>query len=144
MSSKFQLLSAAFAGMLLTAGAADAQIVTVTPNYGAGPPATAKPSGTYSVPASEVNLKWQVVCDYGTITNGVFTLWSGPAEVATPLNPGAGGGPFSWTQANPVNITNPPTGVYVRARLQSWVAAQNRWYTEATAYYPLPIGGGPE
>jgi hypothetical protein len=88
VTTKFRVVfPAVFGTLLLTAGVADAQIVTVTPNYNAGPPATAKPSGTYSVPAADVNKRWQVVCDYGTIANGTFQLWSGPAEVPTGLNP---------------------------------------------------------
>ncbi len=145
MPTKLLLACVSIAGLLLTAGTADAQIVTVQANYTAGNPGTAKPSGTYSVPAGNPRPPYQIVCDYGTIANGTFTVWAGgPGETATALNPGAGGGPFSWSQANAVNITNPPASLYVRARLQSWVTAQNRWYTESTSYAPItpaPPGG---
>lgn len=116
---------------------ASAQIVTITAtNYMAGPPPSAKPQGTYSVPVKHVNSDWRIVVDYGTIAGGQFSLWQGGATITvTPT----GGGLFNWAQLPPpTQLMNPPQGLHVRVRLQRDHGWFWGWETEATAYASCP------
>jgi hypothetical protein len=77
--------------LLITAGRADAQIVSITAtNYAAGPPQSTQPKGQYSVPVAEATASWRILIDYGTIANGEFTPWQAGANIT--INPTGGGG----------------------------------------------------
>ncbi len=145
VTTKFQLLSAAFAGMLLTAGAADAQIIIVNAGYTAGPPPTSTPTGSFTAPAAESEASWQIVIDYGTMANGVFTpMQNSPTDSAPVIVP-ANGQAQSYTWRNPIQLTNPwPANLYIRARLQKKVVpviGAPYWDTRATGYNGCGAGG---
>jgi hypothetical protein len=142
-TKKLLTICASLAGLLLiAAGKAEAQIIWVTANAQAGNPTTAQPSGTYSVPAGQVNDQWQIWCDYGQISGGTFQRWNGVATSFIGITPQGAGGPFNWAQPNAVQLNNPPLGLYVRARLmrKDWLWG---WEAKATQYAPVIIPAGP-
>jgi hypothetical protein len=131
------------------AGTAQAQIVTMTGvNYTQpvmAPPtkATATPEGTMSLPADgEAD---RVYCDFGTVAGGTFAadvnVSAGGASVVVITRVGGKGAPQPWNTvaSGPFELTNPPAGLYCRARLQKQ-ANGNQWpdVAGAVVYLPCP------
>jgi hypothetical protein len=129
--------------LLITAGRADAQIVTISNmNFVADPPPKANPQGTWSVPAN--SGEWKVIFDYGTVNNGTFTLDVTIGIGGTVFLP-AQGGNGNWGPVYQVGIgetlKNPlPAGTHVRAQLLKKVGGQ--WQPQHTTYAILPVQGG--
>lgn len=123
MSRNFVLTMASVVIMLATNGAANAQLVTVKANYTAPmgmQPATANPSGTFSLP--KTMDEWRVMVDFGTFDSGNFKVWNGPG----PQSVGVVGNPFNgingnWGPVGAQQLGGAPAGLYVRARLQKKV-----------------------
>jgi hypothetical protein len=139
------ILAAAFGIVLLTGGAADAQVVTVRANYIAPSgqyPARTWPSGTFSTPIYPDGSggRWRVKVNYGTIVNGQFqpftvgvnssTYYSGGVDVQHGVTSQAWGvpGPQHW-----------PNGLgqhtYVRAQLQRSTDGGTTWTDQGTPSY---------
>ncbi|MDY3563817.1 hypothetical protein R5W23_005439 [Gemmata sp. JC673] len=148
MLMRFGLLCS-FAMLMLLAdvGTAKAQIIVITDvQYTApanGNPAKAEPKGTWSLPGD--GNSYRVVIDYGTITNGSFTQAANVSAgglgdlVITKVG---GGGTYPWRSNGPHNLTNPPQGLYARARIQKMVGMNWQYVggpgTEAFAPIPIP------
>ena len=123
MRTNLGLTVASVVVMLATGGVANAQLVTVKANYTVPmgmQPATANPSGTFSLPKTMDN--WRVMVDYGTFDSGKFKVWNGPVEQST----GVVGNPFNgingnWGPNGNQQLGGAPAGLYVRARLQKQV-----------------------
>jgi hypothetical protein len=123
---------------------AKAQIVVIT-DVQYTPPAgqnkaKANPKGTLSLAGNGDSYK--VVVDYGTINGGIFTpdanVNAGGDTVAIISRRAAN---HNWTIVNgPHELTNPPAGLHVRARIQKWSALTTTWndVAGAVAYAPCP------
>lgn len=113
--------------MLASANCAEAQVIELTNvNYTAGmgnppQPPTAKPQGNYTV--SPTGRPWRVKIDYGTLSGGSFTPWTGPQPTYVGITPPANGAVTAWAQPNPATVLTPgniPNGLRCRVQLQSY------------------------
>lgn len=123
-------------GTLLSVGAVAhaAYILTVNAGYQAGPPPTSQPSGTGSVPVAKVYPQYQVKVDYGTLAGGNFTVWNGGPTAAGKVAPDPAGN-FTWKIDNPLQLTNPPAGLHVRAQLQHFNQTVGKWRDDGSPVY---------
>jgi hypothetical protein len=131
-------IAAAFGIVLLTAGAADAQIITVNAGFAAGPPPTSTPFGSFTAPGAESGAQWQIVIDFGTMSNGVFTAMQNSPTDSAPVVVPANGQTQNYTWSRAIQLTNPwPANHFIRARLQKRIVpliGPAYWETRATGY----------
>ncbi len=132
MKTQFGLICTAALVTLGLIGATEvkAQIVVITDvQYTPpAPPVKAKadPKGTMSIGPGAT---YRVVCDYGTITMGVFTKDAAVhAGGESGITIALAGGTHNWSMQNgPHELTNPPANLHVRARLQQFDSVNNKW-----------------
>jgi len=113
------------------AGTAEAQIVSITNvQYTAAngnTPAKAEPKGTWSLPGGGDSFR--VLCDYGTVNFGVFTVDAtiSPAVASATVIAKGGGGNFQWVVSNPSNLASVPANLNVRAIIEKYNANTQTW-----------------
>lgn len=165
MNARFGSMGAAVVAVAVFAGTARAQLVT-QPHVGYqaagnGKPAMAEPGSVVSLPA-DGNF-YRVYCDYGPIVDGTFkpdpaVNKGGPSRIVVnataakpmsvrflgvckhvlPITLTPQDGNAAWGVGRPHALTNPPAGLYVRARLQVldgflWADVPN-----TATYAPVP------
>ncbi len=145
MNTRFGLIAAAVLTMTAVFGgtvrcANPTAIVSAASGYTAGNPATANPSGFFTVDKKTVATdQFQVVVDYGQLVNGAFVPWGqGPAAVTVGIVTQVNVQNYTWGPAGQVNLVNPPTDLQVRARVQFRIANNVAWSDIGTGYGPCP------
>jgi hypothetical protein len=122
MIARFGWMCLAALAMLGTvATSTEAQIVGIEETqYQPGPPPTAQPKGTFTVPGT--GKTYRVYVDYGYQDKGMFTpdetVTKGGVSSGTITTKVGGGDNGNWSSKDAHTLTNPKVGLYARARLQ--------------------------